>query len=324
MKFSAITGSLGNIGDRYVLKGYKPEMRGTTLEQKLDLYGRLPGVSGLEISQADVDGMTAAQVRALFDSRGLGIAAVGLDVTGDAYWKYGSITSPDPDVRARAMEVMTQAVELAAGVGCPLVNVWLGQEGFDYPFQVDYAAQFSRAVEAFAELADVDPDTQIALEPKCREPRNRSFLDTATTAILIAQDTNRDNVGVTLDVGHVLQEGRNMAQAVAYAHLHGRLFHLHINDNYGAWDDDMTVGAVHATEFVELFRLLQDIGYDKWMSVDIFPYREQGVSALAECLDAMAMFRRLAASLDPSVLAQARLTGDVLPAMRHVRERIYK
>jgi hypothetical protein len=38
---------------------------------------------------------------------------------------------------------------------------------------------------------------------------------------------------------------------VALAQMDGRLFHLHVNDNYGEMDWDMAYGSVHIIALVE-------------------------------------------------------------------------
>jgi hypothetical protein len=47
--------------------------------------------------------------------------------------------------------------------------------------------------------------------------------------------------------------GENVAEAAVMLSMYGdKLFHLHFNDNYRFWDDDMIVGSVHFVEYVEL------------------------------------------------------------------------
>ena len=61
-----------------------------------------------------------------------------------------------------------------------------------------------------------------------------------------------------------------------------RLKHIHINDNYRLWDDDMIVGSVHTLEFLEFIYWLRHTGYEGYMTLDQFPYREDGREAIDE------------------------------------------
>lgn len=60
-------------------------------------------------------------------------------------------------------------------------------------------------------------------------------------ALLLCLETGRKNVGVTIDTGHSLYAGENIAEAVVLASCAGgRLMHMHFNDNYGYWDSTTT------------------------------------------------------------------------------------
>jgi xylose isomerase len=86
-----------------------------------------------------------------------------------------------------------------------------------------------------------------------------------------------------MDVGHSLAAGENIAEAAALLSSYGKLTYLHLNDNYRSWDDDMMVGAVHLVEYLELAYWLKRTGYQGWLTLDIFPYREDGVRAATQC-----------------------------------------
>ena len=77
----------------------------------------------------------------------------------------------------------------------------------------------------------------------------------------------------------MLQSQQNVAQNIELAARHKKLFMVHANDNYNLWDDDMIVGALRLTEYVEMFYSLRKVGYDGYVSVDIFPYREDQYEA---------------------------------------------
>jgi len=62
------------------------------------------------------------------------------------------------------------------------------------------------------------------------------------------------------------------------------LFHMHFNDNHGGWDDDMIVGSVHSTVYVDLLFQLKKTGYNGWLSMDQYPYREDATDAIAESM----------------------------------------
>lgn len=115
-----------------------------------------------------------------------------------------------------------------------------------------------------------------------------------------------------------------MSQAVATAVRRSRLFHLHINDNYGGWDDDMIVGSVRQIEFLELFYHLRRLGYSGWCSVDIFPYREDSARAVEESLAYMAKFEDIIDDIGMDAIAECLAGDDVTRSIRLLREKLYK
>jgi len=320
-KFGVITGSMGNVGDRYCLNGYKNDI---PLDKMLEGFSKIKHLSGVEISQGEIGNVAEKDIKDMFNTYGLTISAVGIDLTSDPKWKFGSITSKHANLRADAVEQLKRTMDFGMAIGTDLLNVWLGQDGFDYPLQVDYTKQWAYALDVLRECADYNPNIRLALEPKPREPRNRSFIDSTTTALLLVMDVGRKNVGVTLDVGHILQEGKNMAQSIAYAHIHGKLFNLHINDNYSTWDDDMIVGSVHFVEFIEMFYTLRKIGYDNWCAVDIFPYREESLRALEESILNMHKFNELVDIIGAAELDKCVSGDDVTHTIKLIREKAFR
>jgi xylose isomerase len=163
--------------------------------------------------------------------------------------------------------------------------VWPGQDGYDYCFQADYPEAWKWLRESLAVCGDHNPKVRLLVEYKLREPRTHCFVSSAAKVLLLLQGL--EQVGVLMDVGHALAAGENVAEAAALLHSYGKLDYLHLNDNYRSWDDDMMVGAVHLVEYLELVYWLQRLDYRGWLTLDIFPYREDGVRAATQCREWM-------------------------------------
>jgi xylose isomerase len=103
--------------------------------------------------------------------------------------------------------------------------------------------------------------------------------------LLLAQETKCENVGVTIDTGHAFAGGEIVAESIVLAKRAGnKLFHMHFNDNYTSWDDDMMVGSVHSICYIELLYWLDRCGYKNWLSMDQYPYREDAAGAIGESI----------------------------------------
>ncbi|MGA2766292.1 MAG: sugar phosphate isomerase/epimerase family protein [Spirochaetia bacterium] len=317
LKFGVITVCVGNVGDRFLTSGYKERVG---LEERLRRIAGIEGITGVELCY-DPRGEEgdAALVRKLLAAHRLHAPVVNAPLVGDKRWMFGTFSAADREVRREAIEVTRQTIDFAEATGAGIVNLWLGQDGFDYPFQADYREQWENMVNGVRTCAEYKPEVCLALEFKPREPRNRALIDSASTSILLAQEIARPNVGITIDSGHVLQVGANMAQAVELCSRAGRLFNMHLNDNYAGWDDDMIAGSVHLVEYLELLYTLRKISYGGWCSIDIFPYRENAERATEESVAFLAACDRWVGKVGMEKIHSLILAGDVTEMLQTIR-----
>jgi xylose isomerase len=212
-------------------------------------------------------------------------ASIIPDTFTDPLFAKGSITSISAATRKKALDYLRQMCDIAKLIECPTMNLWLGQDGYDYLLTADYDREREWLKESTYKLATEYPDLRFALEYKPKEPRNFSYHSRMADTILAAKETGCKNVGVTIDTGHSFFAGENVAEAVVLAKRAGNmLFHMHFNDNHGSWDDDMIVGNVHSVVYIELLFWLKKTGYEGWLSMDQYPYREDGAQAIAESI----------------------------------------
>ncbi len=281
-KYAFILGNLGNTKDRFC-SGYKDN---PSTAEMLKQAAAIPYVRGVElVGTWDIRPDNAAEMKTALGDLDLECVSIIPDLFADPlYWK-GSYTSPDPKVRRRAIEDTRAMCEIALDLGCQILNLWPGQDGYDYLLCADYAAQRQWMCEAVAGLAQEYPSLQFALEYKPKEPRTHSTLARMADSLLLAQETGCTNVGVTIDTGHAFVGGEVVGEAIVLAQRAGnRLFHMHFNDNFGQWDDDMIVGSVHSACFLELLYWLDRCEYAGWLSMDQYPYREDGPGAITESI----------------------------------------
>ncbi len=163
----------------------------------------------------------------------------------------------------------------------------------------------------------------IAIEPKQREPRKRSLVDTTSSALLMCLEADRDDLGITIDVGHVYQAGMNVSQNIEIAAKYNKIFNFHVNDNYGSLDDDMMLGSVRFIENIEMFYTLEKIGYNKYLSVDIFPFRDKGIAATRESILYMKKYNEIVNRIGFDELKKLIDAGDFTEVLRVVRNEVF-
>ena len=268
------------------------------------------------------DGVSVEQVKQALAEHGL--QAIG--VTPEIYMRHfskGAFTNPDAEIRADALAVLNRAADVVRELGARYLKVWPGQDGWDYPFQVDHHQQWELAVSGMRELALANPDLKIVIEYKPREPRNKMFWDSAAKTALGIKAMGVDNVGVLLDFGHALFGGESPAAAAQLLIDHDLLWAMDVNDNLRSWDDDMVVGTVHPVELFEFFYTLRRNGWEGVWQLDQFPFREDTVEAARLSIRFLkAMFRALE-SLDIEALRDAQAREDALGAQRVVQDALF-
>jgi ribokinase len=116
-------------------------------------------------------------------------------------------------------------MDWAAELGCVYIDVWPGQDGFDYCFQADYIEAWKWLTDGLAECAAHNDKVKILVEYKPKEPRTHCFVSHVGKVLLLLKDI--DSIGVLLDWGHALEGGdfimapggKGANQAVAAAKL---------------------------------------------------------------------------------------------------------
>ena len=321
-KYSIILGNLGNTCDRFLSSGYKDQL---DKKEMVRQAASIPGVKGVElVGTWDVTKENVDEMGDLLAKHGLACVSIIPDHFSQKRWGRGAFTAKDPAIRAQAFDETCAVAELARRLKCGLINLWPGQDGYDYTFQSHLIDDRRRLVEAIAKAAKAYPDIRFSLEYKPKEPRTHSTMARAADTLLVAKETGLPNVGVTIDTGHSLAAGENFAEAAVLLSDYGKkLFHLHFNDNYRSWDDDMIVGSVHFVEYLELLFWLKEIGYDGWYSMDQYPYREDGQGALRGSVE---FLQGVEAMLDDTAMRELRAIvaeGDPVKSTAWVRSRLF-
>jgi sugar phosphate isomerase/epimerase len=305
--------------DRYATDGYAPAV--STLEQ-IARAGSVGDLSFVDVPYPFSDGVTLDEVKQALANHGL--RAIG--VTPEIYMRRfskGAFTNPDPAVRAAALTVLNEAADVVRALDARYLKVWPGQDGWDYPLQVDHHEQWDLAVSGMRELAQANPDIKIVIEYKPREPRNKMFWDSAAKTALGIQAMGVDNVGVLLDFGHALFGGESPAAAAQLLIDHGLLWAMDVNDNLRGWDDDMVVGTVHPLEVFEFFYTLKVNGWEGVWQLDQFPFREDTVEAAKLSIRFLKAVHRALEELDIEALRAAQARQDALGAQKLVQDVLF-
>ncbi|MEK9664589.1 MAG: sugar phosphate isomerase/epimerase [Candidatus Nanopelagicales bacterium] len=301
--------------DRYATDGYAPPV--STLEM-IERAGQVGELAAVDVPYPFTAGVTIDEVRDALRANNLFVTGVTPEIYLRRFSK-GAFTNPDPGVRAEALEFMNEAAEIVRALDGQYLKIWPGQDGWDYPFQVNHHDLWALAVDGMRDLASANPDLRIAIEYKPREPRVKMTWDSAARSILGIQQIGLDNVGVLLDFGHSLYGGESPADAAQLLIDHGVLYGMDVNDNLRSWDDDLVVGTVHLTEIFEYFYTLRINDWEGVWQLDQFPFREDTVEAARLSIRTLKALYRALDDLDMPALQDAQARHDALAAQRIVQ-----
>ncbi|HEY3340490.1 MAG TPA: TIM barrel protein, partial [Anaerolineae bacterium] len=174
MNYAVILGNLGNTCDRFLSTGYKEQI------PKVEAFRQaasIEGVSGIElVGSWDITTQNVGEVKTLLRDNGLKLASIIPDHFSQKRWGKGAFTSRDPEIRRQAISETKDMMDAAVELGGDLVNLWPGQDGYDYPFQGNFDEAWNWLVEGVRECATYRKDVRLALEYKPKEPRTHSFM----------------------------------------------------------------------------------------------------------------------------------------------------
>ncbi len=303
--------------DRYATDAYGPPV-GTIAA--IERAAEVGDIKVLDINYPFAgDGVTVEQVRETLRRTGLRAQAI----TPHLYmreFQLGSFTNPDAAVRRKAVELCKQGIEVAQKLEAKYLKFWPGQDGFDYPFQVDYARIWDYQVSGVRAVAESAPQMQFAIEYKLKEPRVHMLFGNAARTLLAIEDMGVDNVGIVLDLGHSFFAKETPADVLHLVSRRGKLVSVEVNDNWREWDDDMAVGSVHLIETLEFLHALRQIDWQGPILLDQFPFREDPVEAARSSINTIRGLESLLERIDMSALAAAQDRQDALAAQRVVMD----
>ena len=316
--FAVGIGAFGSCPDRFCSTGYKNNI---SFQEAIDKISSLKGLTGVMINfPTPLNEKTAPNIQKILNERGLRVSSCDADLYSDSEFALGSLISENEKIRNKSIDICMRTMDMAESMGAAMMNLWPGQDGFDYPFQIDYHEQWKLLMDAIYKIGNHNPRVKLSLEYKPREPRTHSTITNAGVALFLAQITGLPNVGVTIDLGHSFNCKESPGNIVTMLDLYKKLFNVHLNDNYRDWDDDMVVGTVHFWETLEFFYYLYHSNYEGWLNLDIFPYRENPSVACQTSIDNINYMLKIVEKIDSiKTLKNYQKDADALGAFNYIK-----
>jgi xylose isomerase len=322
--------AFGPLGTRFLYAGYHPEVaaespveRARRVAQGLhDLYDGIEFHYPGEINEENAEEIVAA-------IRPMDVYCLASGAHTFSKHGRGALTNPDKGVREAAMASNRQGIDLAADLSAHYI-IWPGIEGYNYPFQCNYAQQWGYFLDGIADAVNHanNRGVTVFLEHKNSEPAMKIFMRDMGMSIYVIRklaqmgiDTSRTKIN--MDWQHLIMNGENLAEYAELLAMEGLLGHQHANSGWGVTDDDNIVGATRLMETLELARSLRNAGYGdngERIGFDLYPYTEDPIAAARQSLIQWSFIDDLCSKLDDDALEEAQQRKDALAAYRLVFE----
>ncbi|MFO0913908.1 MAG: sugar phosphate isomerase/epimerase family protein [Pirellulales bacterium] len=239
-------------------------------------FSRRCGYTGLEIAPFTL-AQLASQVSAAERANVLRTAQQhDLEIIG-LHWLLAKteglgLTSADPDIRRRTSDYLIELAQLCHDLGGHIMVLGSPQQrnlppGMSHDQGMAHAAMVIDPIIEDLERLDVT----LALEPL--GPQEGNFLLTADSGVELIRHLGSPFVRLHLDVKAMSSErlaiDENIRRHAPW------MVHFHANDpnRQGPGMGDV--------DFAPIFQALLDVGYDGWVSVEVFDY-SPGIERLAE------------------------------------------
>lgn len=308
-KYSVILGFLGKLNDRFSTYGEARDIAG-----KFEVASKIEGLRGLELVYP-FDFADVSLTQSLLKRHNLACSTVNVNIKAEDKFHLGALTSRDAGIRREAVAYLKTAMDISAELGTNMITCCPLSDGYDYAFETDYPQAWKWLVDGVGEAASHRAEVRVSMEYKQSEPRHKVIIPNAGTTLALCLQTGLPNVGVTMDMGHALYVGEGTAWAAGLLSQAGRLFLVHVNDNYRNWDWDMIPGSVNPWDLVECMFTLGEVGYQGWLTSDVAPFRLDPVKTCSATYRSVVWAEKVVEKIGRERLREIVSQGDPVDAL---------
>jgi len=230
----------------------------------------------VELFTASADAVDSEKLLQLCEANKIKIAAVG---TGAGKVLHGlTLTSPDKDVRQKAVAFISEMITFGARFGAPAI---IGSMQGNVEPGTERQQAVTWMAEGLNELGNRAQEQRVKL---IYEPLNRyetNMFNQLGAGAEFLETLDNTNVVLLADLFHMNIEEESIADAIRANS--GHIGHLHFADS-----NRRPVGMGH-TDMTDIARTLMDVGYNGYASAEVFPWpdpdaaAEQTIRAFRKC-----------------------------------------
>ena len=237
------------------------------------------GFSGVEILAdvphaypGDLTTTFGMEVRRELDRLGLEVSNINCNCTF-GYWRHAppepyfepSLISPDPQHRADRQKFIMTVLGWASVVEARNISITRGRCLGGMPPD-EAAKEFAESIHPILDRAGhLGMDVGIECEPGL-------YLEYIAELREWIDRLGHPRFGANLDIGHSVVIGESIPEVVHL--LRGRIWNLHVEDLPGRKHYHMIPGEGTGVDWAALKRALTDVGYDRYLTVELYTHTE--------------------------------------------------
>jgi sugar phosphate isomerase/epimerase len=201
---------------------------------------------------------------------------VGLEVVG-LHWLLAKtdgfhLTSPDAAVRQRTADYLVELALLCADLGGKVMVLGSPVQRNLVP-GVTQSQGMSYAAEILCDVLPVLESNRVVLALEPLTPQETNFLLTAAEAVELIDRVSSPQIRLHLDCKAMTSETTPIVELIR--RNRDLLAHFHAND------PNRQGPGFGSLDFVPIFKALKEVGYDGWVSVEVFDF-SPGIERLAK------------------------------------------
>lgn len=186
------------------------------------------------------------------------LESANMFAVGHTAW-YLPIASPFPELREAALRELERCMKVFRDLGVSKMNL--------HPYmRVPLHSEdwiIGQNIEALARLVDLGK--KLKVEVMLENMPNFSRVSQIKPILEAVPDA-----GFLLDVGHANLDTPYNRSEELLAHFGTRLRHVHVSDNRGGHDDLHLPLGVGTVNWLNIIRLLKNVGYDGTVTIEVF------------------------------------------------------
>ena len=185
------------------------------------------------------------------------------------------INHPDESIRLKTRDYLDSLIRFCGDLGGKVLIFGSPKQRNVHP-DLTYQQAWDYARETFAHIGETAAECGVyfCLEPL--SPKETGFINTVTDAIKMVREVGKPHFRTMLDVKAISSDGRLLPMIIKEAGPFVK--HVHVNEPDGRGP------GTGSTDFREIAAALREIGYNGYVSVEVFDFKPDPVIIAHESL----------------------------------------